>query len=491
MSSPLPTFADLGVSADLVERLARDGIESPFPIQAAVLPDALAGRDILGRAPTGSGKTLAFGLPLVTDLVPAEKRRPTALVLSPTRELAEQIASDLRPLARLGGNDVVAVYGGVGYGGQRAKLDRGCEIVVACPGRLEDLIEKRALTLENVDRVVVDEADRMADMGFLPTVRRILAATKRDRQTMLFSATLEGPVAKITKDFQRDPARHEIGSTEPDLAASTHLFWKIDRADRVARSAQVIKKAGPTIVFCRTRRGADRVAKQFDAKGVSSAPIHGARSQNQRDRALKMFTEGRVEALVATDVAARGIHVDGVAAVIHLDPPEDAATYVHRSGRTARAGATGLVVSMIHSEAVKDTRKLQRDLGLGDGFDTVDLDAITAGVPVTTRSAPAKADVAERPERAPRTPKATKPAKKQDHQNASAPLSDESFTGTVRFFDARKGYGFITREDDDDLFVHHTSIDTDGFRKLEGGQDVAFQLKQGRKGIEACNVRAA
>ncbi|MEL7209621.1 MAG: DEAD/DEAH box helicase, partial [Actinomycetota bacterium] len=208
MSSPSPTFADLGVPADLTDRLAADGITQPFEIQAAVLPDALEGRDILGRAPTGSGKTLAFGLPLVTRLTTASKRRPTALVLSPTRELAEQIADDLRPLARIDGSDVVAVYGGVGYGGQRAKLDRGVEIVVACPGRLEDLLDKGALTLADVDQVVVDEADRMADMGFLPTVRRILALTRSDRQTMLFSATLDGAVAKLTKDFQVEPVRH-------------------------------------------------------------------------------------------------------------------------------------------------------------------------------------------------------------------------------------------------------------------------------------------
>jgi superfamily II DNA/RNA helicase len=518
MTTPEPTFADLGVSTGLADRLARDGIVSPFPIQAAVLPDAFNGRDILGRAPTGSGKTLAFGLPLVTDLVPAEKRRPTALVLSPTRELAEQIANDLRPLARVGNNDVVAIYGGVGYGGQRAKLDRGVEIVVACPGRLEDLIEKNALSLANVDRVVVDEADRMADMGFLPTVRRILAATKRDRQTMLFSATLEGPVSKLTKDFQHNPARHEIGSSEPDMAASTHLFWKIDRSDRVARSAQVVKKAGPTIVFCRTRRGADRVAKQFTTKGVSSAPIHGARSQNQRDRALSMFADGKVEALIATDVAARGIHVEGVAAVIHLDPPEDAATFVHRSGRTAGAGATGLVVSLVHSEAVKDTKRLQRDLGLDQGFDTVDLDAIAAMERPSrqaTKSAPqhkaaqhkapqhnapqhraAQHNEAKSKPPANKNPQATSKPKvsakpERPLHIAEAPIDDESYSGKVRFFDARKGYGFITRDGDDDLFVHHTNISGDGFRKLEGGEDVVYQMKQGRKGPEACNVRAA
>ena len=528
MTAPAPTFADLGVPTDLADRLARDGIESPFPIQAAVLPDALAGRDICGRAPTGSGKTLAFGLPLVTNLSVAERRRPTALVLSPTRELAEQIADDLRPLARVGGADVVAVYGGVGYGGQRAKLDRGVEIVVACPGRLEDLIEKGALTLENVDRVVVDEADRMADMGFLPTVRRILSATKRDRQTMLFSATLDGPVSKITRDYQQNPARHEIGSTEPDMDAATHLFWKVERPDRVRRSAAVVKKAGPTIVFCRTRRGADRVAQQLDRAGVSSAPIHGARSQNQRDRALRSFAQGQVSALVATDVAARGIHVDGVAAVVHFDPPEDAATYVHRSGRTARAGATGVVVSMVHSEAMRDTSKMQRDLGLAQRIDSIDLDVVPSEIrggqsqqTSMSRTRPQQARPAEQRNGGQRNDKPRndkhrsnkhrddKPRNDKQHRadrgrsdrdetrpaagrKAESPVITASGqTGTVRFFDARKGYGFITREGEEDLFVHHSNIAGNGFRSLEGGQDVAFDLKDGRKGPEACNVQAA
>ena len=504
MTAPTPTFADLGVPVALCDRLTRDGIESPFPIQAAVLPDALAGRDICGRAPTGSGKTLAFGLSLVTDLSVAEPRRPTALVLSPTRELAEQIATDIRPLARIDGADVVAVYGGVGYGGQRAKLDRGVEIVVACPGRLEDLLEKGALTLENVDRVVVDEADRMADMGFLPTVRRILSATRPDRQTMLFSATLEGPVSKLTRDYQKNPARHEVGSTEPDMEAATHLFWKVERPDRVRRSAAVVKKAGPTIVFCRTRRGADRVARQLDRAGVSSAPIHGARSQNQRDRALRSFADGQVSALVATDVAARGIHVDGVAAVVHFDPPEDASTYLHRSGRTARAGATGVVVSLVQAEALRDTSRLQADLGLAQRMDSIDLELvpgeIQGGRPPQT-SAPRRPADKARPEKQrrerKRSARADRPARKGERSSPSertqpsAAVTESGQTGKVRFFDARKGYGFITREGRPDLFVHHSNIAGEGFRSLEGGQDVAFDLKDGRKGPEACNVQAA
>jgi superfamily II DNA/RNA helicase/cold shock CspA family protein len=498
MTAPSPTFADLGVAPPLAEQLARGGIDHPFPIQAAVLPDALAGRDICGRAPTGSGKTLAFGLPLVTDLSVGERRRPTALVLSPTRELAEQIAADLRPLARVGGADVVAIYGGVGYGGQKAKLDRGTEVVVACPGRLEDLLQQGALTLDRVDRVVVDEADRMADMGFLPAVRRILSAARPDRQTMLFSATLEGPVSKLTRDFQRDPARHEVGSTEPDMEASTHLFWKVERPDRVARAAAVVKKAGPTIVFCRTRRGADRVARQLERTGVSAAPIHGARSQNQRDRALKSFADGRVAALVATDVAARGIHVDGVAAVVHLDPPEDASTYLHRSGRTARAGASGVVVSLVPAELLKDTRAVQRALGLEPGMDAIDLDLVRIGegmrntgdqaAPPGPQADGPRSRSRTHPESGARGPRRAGPSRPGPVGPAAG---EQTLTGTVRFFDARKGYGFITREGQPDLFVHHSNVAGEGFRKLEGGQQVAFDLKDGRKGPEACNVQAA
>jgi superfamily II DNA/RNA helicase len=504
MPSATTTFADLGVPENLGDRLAREGITEPFPIQAAVLPDALAGRDVCGRAPTGSGKTLAFGLPLVTDLPVAEPRRPSALVLSPTRELAEQIADDLRPLARVDGADVVAVYGGVGYGGQRAKLDRGVEVVVACPGRLEDLIDRGALTLDAVDRVVVDEADRMADMGFLPAVRRILSATRPDRQTMLFSATLEGPVSKLTRDFQDRPVRHEVGSTEPDLEAATHLFWTVERPDRVARAAAVVKKAGSTIVFCRTRRGADRIARQLDRAGVSAAAIHGARSQNQRDRALRSFAAGQVSALVATDVAARGIHVDDVAAVVHLDPPEDAATYLHRSGRTARAGASGLVVSLVPAESARDTSRLQRDLGLPRGVDPVDLDQVGAGAPVrpssSRSSAPDRPRTRPRSAAAPRSPdsaggrsaaKAKGSTARSERRRSAARAGDQAHTGKVRFFDARKGYGFITRKGQPDLFVHHTNIAGGGFRRLEGGQEVAFDLKEGRKGQEACNVAAA
>ncbi len=341
-------------------------MSNSFPIQAAVIPDALAGRDVAGRAPTGSGKTLGFGLPLVARLTDAKPKRPVALVLAPTRELAEQIMGELAPFAKAEGHAAVAIYGGVGYGHQKRALDQGVEVVVACPGRLEDLLQMRALDLRDIATVVIDEADQMADMGFLPAVRRIVEQTRSDRQVLLFSATLDGPVAKLVADFQRNPARHEVGPKGPDVHAAQHLFWTVSREERVNTTAEVINRLGSTIVFTRTRHGADRLAKQLGKIGVDAEPIHGGRSQGQRDRALASFKKGSASALIATDVAARGIHVNGVSAVVHFDPPAEDSTYLHRSGRTARAGATGTVVSLLEGSQKKDAMKMQRGIGISE-----------------------------------------------------------------------------------------------------------------------------
>ena len=359
------TFALLGAPPFITRALERRGITEPFDIQIATIRDGLAGRDVCGRAPTGSGKTLAFGVPLIarTDQHGrSAPHRPRALVLAPTRELAEQITAELRSFS--GRVRVDAVYGGVGYGPQLTALRRGVDVVVACPGRLEDLIERGDVTLADVDHVVVDEADRMADMGFLPAVRRILDQTAGDRQTVLFSATLDDDVAKLTRDYQRDPVRHEVGDSTPNIKAAEHRFVKLERMARNDAVAEVINGAWPSIVFTRTRHGADRLAMQLGKLGFEAAAIHGGRSQSQRNRALDGFAGGGVHALVATDVAARGIHVDGVASVIHYDPPEDHKAYTHRSGRTARAGAEGLDVSMVQPEQVRDTHTLIRTLDL-------------------------------------------------------------------------------------------------------------------------------
>jgi superfamily II DNA/RNA helicase len=360
----VPTFHDLGVPADLDATLRARGITEPFAVQTATIPDALAGADVCGKAPTGSGKTLAFGIPLVARVPAARPRRPRALVLAPTRELAAQIEKELAPLASARDQRVRAVYGGVGYDGQKKALRRGVEILVACPGRLRDLMQQNAVRLDAVEIVVIDEADRMADMGFLPEVRKILDETSPDRQTMLFSATLDGDVAVLQRKYQRaDAVTYEIANAT-DEADIEHHFEELNTSERVTRAAEIVRTHGSTIVFTRTRHGAERLAKQFKAAGVDAAAIHGGLSQAKRDRALAGFKSYRIEALVATDVAARGIHVDGVACVVHFDPPEDAKTYVHRSGRTARAGATGTVYSFVAREQRAASRKLRRELGL-------------------------------------------------------------------------------------------------------------------------------
>jgi superfamily II DNA/RNA helicase len=384
-----PSFASLGVPTDIVAALDRKSITEPFPIQSMTIPDALAGRDVCGKAPTGSGKTLAFGIGAVARLTgkPSRPKHPRVLVLTPTRELAAQVASELQVLATPRGLRVDSFYGGVGYGPQLKALSRGVDVAVCCPGRLGDLIERGSIRLDAVEIVVIDEADRMADMGFLPDVKRILDLTPSDRQTLLFSATLDGDIDVLVRRYQHDPARHELEVDEDDINAAVHLFWRVSSGDRIDRAADVAAAAGPTIVFSRTKHGTDRIARQLELRGVRAAAIHGDRSQKQREKALDLFVRGAVDALVATDVAARGIHVDGVNAVVHFDPPADAKDYVHRSGRTARAGATGVVVSFVTPDKAGAVKRLQRDLDVPIGTTVPDVAAITAviGAPPARR----------------------------------------------------------------------------------------------------------
>ncbi|MDQ6837486.1 MAG: DEAD/DEAH box helicase, partial [Actinomycetota bacterium] len=391
------SFADLGVPAALSTVLSERHIDEPFPIQAATLPDALAGRDVSGRAPTGSGKTLAFAIPAVVAAKAARggaKRSPAGspfgLILVPTRELAAQVQTAIEPLAAVSGLRVTSIYGGVGYGGQRAALRKGVDIVVACPGRLEDLVAQGDVNLAHVGLVVVDEADRMADMGFLPAVRRLLDATRKDRQSLLFSATLDGEVDVLVKRYQHHPRRHEVVADHADASEVHHVFWKAPTERRVALTAEVVAAHAPAIIFCRTRHGSDRLVKRLAQAGVSAAPIHGARSQPQRDRALAAFKGGAVQALVATDVAARGIHVDAVACVVHYDLPADSKDYVHRSGRTGRAGADGVVVSMVGPDQAKEVRTLQRQLGYAQELITPDPSALPASAPFVPHAEPAE-----------------------------------------------------------------------------------------------------
>jgi len=363
------TFADLGVPAALCARLDELGIAAPFPVQAATLPDALAGRDVCGKAPTGSGKTIAFGLPVLARVGRARARRPRALVLVPTRELATQVQDQLQQLAAGSGTTVLAVYGGAGMQRQMQVLGSGAEVVVATPGRLKDLIDRGSLKLDEVDIVVVDEADRMADMGFLPEVRRLLDQVRPDRQTLLFSATLDGDVDVLIQRYQRDPARHEAQSTEV-RGEVTHRFWRVTHGERQAVTASIVQRSWPAIVFTRTRHGAERLAKQLKKLGVPAEAIHGDRSQSQRERALGAFGRGDVHVLVATDVAARGIHVDGVACVVHYDPAGTDKDYVHRSGRTGRAGADGVAITLVTPEKEKDVRRMQRELRRREPIET-------------------------------------------------------------------------------------------------------------------------
>ena len=357
-------FARLGVPPELSSALKAMRFTEPFEIQALTVPDALAGRDILGRAPTGSGKTLAFGLPLLARLSRARPGHPTGLILAPTRELAEQIRRELEPLATSVGRSTLAVYGGKRLDQQVKALARGIDLLVACPGRLLDLIDQRKVSLDSVEVAVVDEADRMADMGFLPDVSKIMGLTPGNRQTMLYSATLDNDVQVLIDTYQTNPVEHAVTDVEPDLSLLTHRFIQVPKRERIWLAADLITDHGTSIIFVRTRHGVDRLARQLQQHGVKAAYIHGGRSQSQRDRALDLFTSGKVRALVATDVAARGIHVDGVECVIHYDPPAEDKDYIHRSGRTARAGASGVVVSLLDRPQVPSSRKMQKKLGI-------------------------------------------------------------------------------------------------------------------------------
>jgi superfamily II DNA/RNA helicase len=379
------TFQSLGLEPELIAVLSRQGITSPFPIQADAIPDTLSGRDIQGRAPTGSGKTLAFGLPLLSQIGRGTRRLPRALILVPTRELAEQIRRDLEPLARAVDRRVSAVFGGVAYGPQKKTLDRGVDVLVATPGRLEDLIEQGALDLSEVTLVVLDEADRMADMGFVPAVRRILSRTRRPRQTLLYSATLDGDVAVLSREEQRDPVHVVAEPKGGEKSDVVHHFWRVDHSDRVRHTAQIIDATGRTIVFTRTRHGADRLAKQLAREGVEAVAMHGGRSQSQRTRALSAFTNGEKSALIATDVAARGIHVEDVDVVVHFDPAGDHKDYTHRSGRTARAGARGAVVSLVSAGQEGEVRRLQKAVGLSTPIGEPKLDLLTSPRPRGTK----------------------------------------------------------------------------------------------------------
>ncbi|MEV5609293.1 DEAD/DEAH box helicase [Streptomyces sp. NPDC052225] len=361
---PVDTFAELDMPAALLKTLTAQGVTAPFPIQAATLPNSLAGRDLLGRGRTGSGKTLAFGLPMLarTAGAKAEPRTPLALVLVPTRELAQQVTDALTPYATSLHLRMATVVGGMSIGRQAGQLRRGAEVVVATPGRLKDLIERGDCDLSQVRITVLDEADQMADMGFMPQVTALLKQVEAGGQTMLFSATLDRNVDRLVRQFLTDPVVHSV---DPSAGAVTtmehHVLHLLDETDKKAVTARIAAREGRVILFVDTKRSADRLAKRLLANGVYAAPLHGGRSQPQRNRTLEQFKDGRVTALVATNVAARGIHVDDLDLVVNVDPPTEHKDYLHRGGRTARAGESGSVVTLVLPEQKRDVQRLMRD----------------------------------------------------------------------------------------------------------------------------------
>jgi superfamily II DNA/RNA helicase len=371
------TFASLGIAKGLCDALAADGITTAFPIQAMTIADALAGRDVCGKAKTGSGKTLGFGLPMIQRIasnltgaagaleqLSGSPAAPRGLVLLPTRELAVQVHDVLGPLAASMGMRVVAVYGGADIERQIAKLKKGCEIIIATPGRLIDLGDRGELRVDELDVLVLDEADRMADMGFMPQVEWVLRRLQGPHQTLLFSATLDGAVDRLVSRYLTDPVFHEVKSDTQTVQKMVHHFFNVHQMDKVKVAAAIVTAYDKALIFCRTKRGADRLVEELGKLGVQAAAIHGDLRQQQREKALADFTGDKLHVLVATDVAARGLHIDGVDVVVHYDPPEDEKAYLHRSGRTARAGTDGVVVSLLLWNQLVEAEVIQRRLAL-------------------------------------------------------------------------------------------------------------------------------
>jgi superfamily II DNA/RNA helicase len=361
------SFADLGLRAELVAALAAEGIEEPFAIQEATIRDSLAGRDVCGRAKTGSGKTLAFGLPMLqstpADVAPG---RPASLVLVPTRELARQVVDVLTPLARALDLRVMALYGGTQLDRQIRNVHRRVHFIVCTPGRLIDLVDRDAISLADVRSVAVDEADRMSDMGFFPQVEWILRKIEKRSQTLLFSATLDGDVGGLVRHYLNDPVRHEVASATQTVDEMHHRFLAVHDMDRVKVAAAITRGVSRTLIFTRTKRQADRVVTQLRGEDIRAAAIHGDLRQTAREKSLSDFSTGKVPVLVATDVAGRGIHVEEVDIVVHWEPPQDQKAYLHRSGRTARAGRSGMVVTFVLWNHVAEVERLQKRLGLDE-----------------------------------------------------------------------------------------------------------------------------
>ena len=358
-------WLNLGVDDQIVSSLIMRGIKTPFPIQSLTIPDALRGNDVCGKAKTGSGKTLAFGIPMVQNLdQPSGDNNPRGLIMVPTRELATQVKEELDPLLNGKSLTAVAIYGGANIEEQIKAIKRGTDIIVATPGRMIDLLEREEISLQSLEMVVLDEADRMADMGFLPQVEWILRRVDRNHQTLLFSATLDGVVNTLIQRYQSNPIMHEVEAKEITVEEMTHRFLHVHERDKVKVAAAITRSVSRTLIFSNTKAGCDRLVKKLLTEGIRAQAIHGDLRQNIREKALARFSSGKLPVLVATDVAARGIHVDGVEVVIHYDPPSDHKTYLHRSGRTARAGTDGLVVTLSLWDEELIVKRLQKRVGL-------------------------------------------------------------------------------------------------------------------------------
>ncbi|MER5987799.1 DEAD/DEAH box helicase, partial [Streptomyces sp. NPDC001787] len=365
-AEPTVTFGSLGLPDGIVRKLAQNGVTAPFPIQAATIPDALAGKDILGRGRTGSGKTLSFGLPTLAALAGGftEKKKPRAVILTPTRELAMQVADALQPYGDVLGLKMKVVCGGTSMGNQIYALERGVDVLVATPGRLRDIINRGACSLENVQVAVLDEADQMSDLGFLPEVTELLDQIPGGGQRMLFSATMENEIGTLVKRYLTNPVSHEVDSAQGNVSTMSHHVLVVKPKDKAPVTAAIAARKGRTIIFVRTQLGADRIAEQLIDSGVKADALHGGMTQGARTRVLEDFKKGYVNALVATDVAARGIHVDGIDLVLNVDPAGDHKDYLHRSGRTARAGKSGVVVSLALPHQRRQIFRLMEDAGV-------------------------------------------------------------------------------------------------------------------------------
>ena len=491
----MKSFADLGVSALVCQALAGKGITEPFKIQRLVMADALAGRDILAKSRTGSGKTLGFAIPMVERLT-ADVRKPLGLILVPTRELAVQVTEEIQGIARKKNLRVASVYGGVALHKQ-AKFASTAQIVVATPGRLHDLMERRMISVSSVRILVLDEADRMLDMGFQPQVDRIVAPISSDRQTMFFSATLDGRVGTLARSYTKDPARHEIEEKSLVIEEADHRFVPVTDAGKIDLLMNELgSERDLAIVFVRTKRGADKLSKKLQAQGIQSLSIHGNKTQSQRQRALSLFSSGRVDILIATDVAARGLDLDGISHVFNFDPPGDHTDYVHRVGRTARAGRSGTGITFVTTDQLKDLSAIATALRLEREFEAEGLRLVTRG----GRKGQGASGRRDRPQDPPRRSGRRKVSagngagrpNAAPHRSSrlKAPASSAEM-GTVKWFNDAKGFGFIEPADGSrDLFVHHSNIQGDGFKSLPEGAKVRFDPQEGPKGPEARNVSA-